>query len=114
MTATPNPVPPVKTGCIAVTIPDGVTDNLGTLSINDIKLDSVTNTLCFLDMDIVITFSGYPGDLINPEIQINLTTGDYTYWENGNLSNTLSITGLFFDPTKRSLSFGTTSKWVNS
>ena len=116
MTATPNPKPQVKTGCLAITIPTGTTANIGELYCDNQHLDAITNKLCFLDDTVVITFQHYPTHLKNPELHIDLTQTTaakaISYYENGTKSSTLSITGLYYSPDDRQLSFGGTSKWT--
>lgn len=116
MTATPNPKPQVKTGCLAVTIPNGTTANLGEMYIDNHHLDAVTNKLCFLDDTVVITFQHYPSHLKNPEVHIDLMQNKaslaISYFENGVKNNSLGISGLYYSPQDRQLSFGNTSKWT--
>ena len=111
MTAAANPIPPVKTGCIAITIPSGATNQLGDMFCNQVPLEQVTNTQCFLDHKIIISFKNYPKSLTKPEIHINLTTGNLSYWENGSVNSSLSITGLVFSSSERQLTFASSSSW---
>jgi hypothetical protein len=115
MTAAANPKPAVKTGCLAITIPHGTTANLGEMYCDNQHLDAITNKLCFLDNTVVITFHHYPSHLKNPELHIDLTQSNsakaISYYENGVKSTALSITGLYYSPQDRQLSFGGTSKW---
>ncbi|WP_340202927.1 beta-1,3-glucanase family protein [Ascidiimonas sp. W6] len=116
MTATPNPKPQIKKGCLAITIPQGTTANLGEMYCDNHLLDAITNKLCFVDDTVVVTFHNYPSHLKNPEIHIDLTqktaSAAISYYNNGTKSTTLSVTGLYYSPDDRQLSFGLTSKWT--
>lgn len=116
MSAKPNPKPQIKKGCIAITIPSGTTANLREMYVDNHLLDVITNKLCFVDDTVVISFHNYPSHLKNPEIHIDLLqktmANAITYYTNGKKSNTLSITGLYYNADDRQLSFGLTSKWT--
>jgi len=117
MTATANPAPPVKTGCLSVGTPDpvGQAARMGSMSCNGIDINAESSGLCFLENTVVITFANAPAPYVNPEIHIDLTNTNsaeaLTYWNNGAQSTTISVIGLVYSAAQRQLSFGATSAW---
>lgn len=120
-TAQPNPTPPVRTGSLVATVPDssiypnGQGWQIGPISVGTAPLTPGANVFCNLDSGTVVcNFPGYTRTSREMRIDMNPASAEsaVTFWDNGVQNKALGITGLVYDPEKRTLTFGQTAAWT--
>lgn len=110
---------PKKTGCVAATVPTGINYpalssswGIGTVYVEGNLLQAGSNPLCMLSPDTIFVSFPSASNIKMGICQNSDSASALVFFNKGILAPSISITGLVYSPTRRTLSFGAATSWV--
>ncbi len=119
-TAQPNAPATPHTGSLNITVPAasiypaGSGWNIGNIKVENTLIPAGNSILCGLNSETVVcTFPGYPGVTMNIHMDATSTSSAITFTGQVGGRDVTGITGLVYDPQKRTMAFGQTANWIS-